>query len=217
MLRLYASSPDAQPATHTRMVPSSPLFWTRRGTISSRRNSQIGSSRKNDVTLIRMQLNSAVNSSGATCSRARYDENESAWTCSIRFSMRRVTVERLYPVKSNPRLSRRYSSSVSRSWSVAVATFSHHLLNGSGDVHQREHHVHVARLDGRPRHTEDLRRSLILRDHDASSRLDRADAGGAIDATARQHDPYGAAGAYRRHRREQHVYRRPDEVDARFS
>src|SRR3954468_20946591 len=205
MLRLYASSPDAQPATQTRMVPSSPLFWTRRGTISSRRNSQIGSSRKNDVTLIRMQFNRAVNSSGATCSRSRYDENEPARTCSIRFSMRRVTVERLYPVKSNPRLSRRYSSSVSRSWSVAVATFSHHLLDGSRDVHQREHHVYVPCLDGRSRHTEDLRGAPSLHDHHTPTRLDRADAGRAVDATARQHDSDGAGGAYRRDRREQHV------------
>ena len=64
MASVYASSPDAQPALHTRMGMSAGLFSTMPGRTCSRRYSQTSGSRKKLVTLIRTVSKSGPNSSG---------------------------------------------------------------------------------------------------------------------------------------------------------
>jgi hypothetical protein len=68
MATVYASSPEAQPALQTRTWPAFPLAAAMRGRMSEARYSQAGGSRKKEVTLMRMVLNSRANSSGWTSS-----------------------------------------------------------------------------------------------------------------------------------------------------
>jgi len=64
MATLKGSSPDAHPADQIR-IERSRFAKRSSGTIDSRRYSHISSSRKNDVTLIRIVLKRRVNSSAS--------------------------------------------------------------------------------------------------------------------------------------------------------
>jgi hypothetical protein len=72
MASVYASCPDAHPALHTRMGSSGPRSASIRGMTSAAMKSHASGSRKNAVTLMRMVLNSAANSSELACSTSRY-------------------------------------------------------------------------------------------------------------------------------------------------
>jgi hypothetical protein len=63
---VYASSPEAHPADHTRIGSPSRLAVRMRGITSLCTCSHAGGSRKKVVTLMRMVLKSGTNSSGCT-------------------------------------------------------------------------------------------------------------------------------------------------------
>ena len=71
MARLNGSSPEAQPALHTRSGPFG-RSRSRAGTIVVRSSSQASESLKKLVRLMRIMLKSAVNSSGCTWRKSRY-------------------------------------------------------------------------------------------------------------------------------------------------
>lgn len=115
MARVYASSPVAQPADHTRIRSFRPFDATSAGTTSCSRNDHASVSRKKPVTFTRMVLKRAANSSGWTSRKSAYSASESMPTSFIRWRTRRSRLGRLYPVKSKPRSSRRNPRSASRS------------------------------------------------------------------------------------------------------
>ena len=103
------------------MGPSPSLDESRVGMRLSATYSQIGGSRKNAVTLMRITSNRYANSSWSTCRKSRYAPKLSTCRASMRLRTRRIRLARLYPEKSNPRLSFRYCRRSSNSGSTSGA------------------------------------------------------------------------------------------------
>ena len=83
------------------------------------------------------------------------------------------------------------------------------------DLVEREHGVRDRAGDRGVRHRPPLRRVRVLDDRDAAVALDRRQAGGAVLVRAREHDPDRAVAVDLGDRLEEHVDRRPRELDAR--
>src|SRR6186713_354311 len=109
-------------------------------------------------------------------------------TACWRFCMRRTRLERLYAVKSKPRLTLRYWSS-SSTLSGSSLIHPSRLDEGdqrAGDFREGQHEIHAARLDRGVRHAEELGRALVLGEHGAAHLLDRLYPHGAVAPRAAQ-------------------------------
>src|SRR5215813_2435575 len=116
--------------------------------------------------------------------------------------MRRIRLERLYAVKSKPRLALRYWSSSSTLSGSSLIHLSglHESDQRPGNLCQRQDEIHAAGLDGRMGHSEELGRALVLGEHGAAHLLDSLHAHRAITPRAAQDQRDGAVLVRARHR-----------------